>query len=214
MEDDPYLLMHQYLHGSTVEELGDARKRLLSLGAKAVGPLIEGIERRRSEASENLMYSSQARRLADLLAEFHDTRSLVPILQVGYMPGNRERGTLFRQVVAHFAERGTLADACALTDLLRQSLPRWTQGALLIALDPPDRLALAQGLVQIARRVLYKELHDAVPLMSYNLGESLELIRLRRELKKLLRTNAFPIPATPLQATQDLPIPVEEKGLP
>lgn len=210
MKDDPYLLLHQYLHGAKVEEIGEARKSLLSLGTEAVGPLIEVMESRRREAPENLMYSSQARRLASLLAEFHDTRSLVPILQVSYMPGNRERGSLFRQVVAHFAERGTLADARALTDLLRQSLPRWVHGALLIALDPLDRLALAQALVQIARHTPYRELHDAVPLLGYSLGESLELIQLRRELKKLLRASAFPIPATAGQATQDLPIPGQE----
>ena len=210
MNDDPYLLLHQYLHGATVEEIGEARKSLLRLGNEAVGPLIEVMERRRREAAENVMYSSQAHRLASLLAEFHDTRSLVPILQVSYMPGNPERGTLFRQVVAYFAERGTLADTRALIDLLRQSLPRWVQGALLIALDPPDRLALAQGLLQIARRTPYKELHDAVPLLGYYLGESLELIQLRRELKKLLRASAFPIPATAAQVAQDLPIPGQE----
>ena len=70
--------------------------------------------------------------------------------------------------------------------------------------------SIAFVLVRMAESASKPELRAALPLLKPGISSPFEFTMLRRRLKAALGEGNLPIPATPLQATQDLPIPTEE----
>lgn len=209
MKYDPHLQLKRFLQGQP-QDSDDARQNLLAMGERAAPYVMEALESKKSEERYYLRSDSEALRLSELLVEFGDPRTLVPLLQMGYVANNPYRSGLFLKVVHVLEQRAEEGDMLALLNLLRFSQPQWKQGALLITMTSSDRVAVARALVVIAERDPHPELRDVLPLLRYQLTVPLEFIGLHRRLKAALASESLPIPveAAP-RAVESLPIPVE-----
>jgi hypothetical protein len=149
-------------------------------------------------------------RLAELLAEFNDPRSLWPLLQVSQLTSvvNRQGSDYLGNVLDVMARRAEPEDIQALIFELMRAHPQWkiVSGSEVMAQDIMD---VAKALIHVAERDPKPELRAALPFLKPSLQTPVSFIALHRRLKAALGEKNLPIPAIPLQATQDFPIPTE-----
>ncbi len=195
------VLVQQVAYGA-LPEWRSACRRFQIRGKSAVSVLITAIE---EELARTPLHTEAIQRLAALLSDFSDSRS-VPVLvhvavRVSYpLPLDR--------VVLALEERLESADCLALVQLLTMLL----EGPKPLVATTPflSPLPVAQLLVQCAERTPRREFRAALPLLHYKITAPLEFIGLQRRLRAALSVDNLPIPAVANQATEDLPIPANQ----
>lgn len=180
----------------------EAGKTLRQWGRAAVPDLIEALE---AELNKSVVLTAEPMlRLADLLSEFGDPRSLHALARIMKQVGGGRYNQPFLQC-AHFLKvRAESEDIIALIDEVRYLRAQ----PLLMAHVIP----LVKELVALAEHRPGPEFRALLPIVRQSYYAPFVYPPLYRRLSVALGNDSLPIPATAAQTTEDLPIPSEENA--
>lgn len=204
----PRTLLSQFLNGTSVEAIRDAREQFLQLGPEAVLSLLEALEERLDYVRTFPGAGSQAIRLVELLVELDSPRALLPLLQLSalqILPLAQNQAFFERM-----ERRASDSDIGELLSILASPPSQSKLPSGLTALRA-DLLQVAETLVRIAERNPRIELRPALELLKPGLNTPLEYFALHRRLRTALGRGALPIPASSSLQQVDLPIPTEDE---
>jgi hypothetical protein len=207
-----------HLHAVHQHESGwqDSWEILRKASGEVVHCLLEVLEVEMTKAKQGTLVVpvvsyKNLLRLAELLAEFNDPRSLWPLLQVSQLTSivNRQGSDYLGNVLEVMARRAETEDIQALIFELMRARPQWKiiSSSEVMAQDITD---VAKALIRVAERDPKPELRAALPFLKPSLQTPVSFIALHRRLKAALASASLSIPVTVSQRTEGLPIPVEE----
>ncbi|WP_394794738.1 hypothetical protein [Armatimonas sp.] len=174
-----------------------AEETLRQWGSAAVPDLIDALE---EELKKFITMTAQPMlRLADLLSEFGDPRSLPLLARIMNMVGGTRYNRPFLNCAHLLKARAEPEDVVALIEavIFLRAQP------LLIGHVIP----LVTNLVELAERRPSTEYYALLAIVKQSHYAPFKYPQLYKRLKAALANEALPIPATAAQTTEDLPIP-------
>ena len=202
----------QHLHATHEGTLAWKRSQaaLLAEGGEVVSLVIEVLEVELNKADGDVYGVSYQNllRLAELLAQLEDPRSLAWLLRVSRQTSEHK---FYSKTLKTLEKRGSVEDIQALIALMQCTTLRWVGLPFKMKLQSHEFSQIAKALVRIAERDPQPELRAALPLLAYTLSAPIEFIGLHRRLRSALRVENLPIPAVADQGMEDLPIPAFNK---
>ena len=175
------------------------RTALLERGEALVLPLIAELQKAKKQGE-----FLQARRVAELLAEFGDPRAVPSLLDFFFWDVGPVRVEPLRTTVPRLAQRQDAASRDALIMLFKEV--RFSHSELAVF--------VAKALVHMAEQNPTQELAVLLPLMHSGFlapSAPLEFGPLRRRLKAALKLMNLPLPASSPSAIESLPLPAEKE---
>jgi hypothetical protein len=204
------------------EARAQAEAQLRGLGEEVVPELHRALEAELRKTQGLILSYDPVLRLAEVLAARGDRRSLPLLIRVAQLRQKSMSNTdhfivplygLLQQMEA----RADAKDCAALIEILvrfrQQPLHSFPTGSDFLLGWSVQQVALT--LIRIAERDPKPELRVALPLLRYSFFSTpLDLMGLHKRLKAVLGSEDLPLPATPPEAFESLPIPTTSEENP
>ena len=204
-------LLWKFCHHGDEEARVEARLAIIERGDAIIPELIQAVDEELQRVKQvhleigddgvSPAYSNPEplRRLVKLLAIYEHASSLLSLTEVAIWKPEVEFQKPFLYVRTFLERRAAPADINALIETLSKlrGVPK----------AKPKVLLIATALLRMAESDPKPELRAALPLLKLSLRTPWEFVELRRRLITALGEESLPIPASPPQDAEALPIP-------